>query len=359
MSKEKVVVAMSGGVDSSITAAILVGSGYEVIGMMMRLWSEPGTESHNRCCTPDAMAKAKRVATILNIPFYAIDARSEFFNAVVNGFIDGYSQGITPNPCLSCNRLVRWGFLLKRAMLLGADYFATGHYARIVRTPGDHFQLHRAVDHTKDQSYVLYALNQDDLSRTLLPLGELCKPEVRQMAQKLNLPVADIPDSQDLCFLGGEDYRQFLVRNIPEISSSGPIVDTAGAQLGIHDGLAFYTIGQRRGLGISSTSPLYVIEKDISTNTLIVGTKERLERYKFSLRDVHWVVEEPPAPSFTAGVQIRYRAKEASCNIKILDIDRASVTLAKPIPGITPGQAAVFYNGDICLGGGIIQSVES
>ena len=358
MSPKKVAVAMSGGVDSSIAAALLVDRGYEVIGVMMRLWSEPGSEKYNRCCTPDSMLNARRVAALLDIPFYVIDARSAFYNTVVNGFTSGYLQGITPNPCLACNRFIRWGFLLKRAILLGADYFATGHYASLVHTPDGDFQLHRAFDLSKDQSYVLYSLDQNDLSRTLLPLGSLYKSEVRQIAQNLNFPIADRPDSQDLCFLGGGDYRNFLLRNIPDVKAPGQIVDITGNSIGVHDGLAFYTIGQRKGLGINSQTPLFVIDKEISTNTLIVGSKDQLGKSVFFVSELNWIEGDPPGMNFSATVQIRYKANEAPCNVSINETGDVKVNLNNPLRDITPGQAAVFYNGKICLGGGIISSAE-
>ncbi len=254
---KKVVVAMSGGVNSSVTAALLKNQGYEVIGMMLRLWSEPGSETVNRCCSPDDMALARRVASLLEIPFYAIDAKEPFHDTVVTSFIKGYAQGLTPNPCLICNRQIRWEFLLNRALALGADYLATGHYARL-RTPSDHrrstnnrpIELLRGIDTLKDQSYVLHVLNQEKLAHAMFPLGNYTKIQVRDMALDIGLPVAQRPDSQDLCFLGKGDYRDFLLRNAPEVSNPGPITTITGEQLGQHQGLAFYTIGQRKGLGV-------------------------------------------------------------------------------------------------------------
>jgi len=245
-SKGRVVIAMSGGVDSSVAAALLKDAGYEVIGMMLRLWSEPGKAGSNRCCTPDAMALARRVAAQLDIPFYAVDAQETFRAIVVDYFISGYAQGITPNPCLMCNRHIRWEFLLQRAQALGAEYLATGHYARLRRGADGRYQLLRGVDPAKDQSYVLHVLDQQQLAHTLLPLGAYTKTQVRQLAADFNLPVAGRADSQDLCFLAGEDYRAFLARNTPEISQPGPIIDHQGRMRGEHRGLAHYTIGQRR-----------------------------------------------------------------------------------------------------------------
>src|SRR5512143_1782284 len=220
---KKVVVAMSGGVDSSVAAALLKEQGYEVIGMMMRLWSEPGKEDSNRCCTPQAMALARRVAALLDIPFYVVDAKVVFHNTVVQYFLDGYARGETPNPCLICNRQIRWTFLLDHALALGADYMATGHYVRIQKDEGERMNLLRAVDRNKDQSYVLHVLTQDKLRHALFPVGDYAKPEIRAIAEKYGLPTASRKDSQDLCFLAGEDYRSFLKRNAEALLVPGAI----------------------------------------------------------------------------------------------------------------------------------------
>jgi tRNA-specific 2-thiouridylase len=228
MGKQKVVVAMSGGVDSSVAAALLKQQGYDVTGMMLRLWSEPGKEESNRCCTPDAMAQARRVAGILDIPFYVIDAKEVFRETVVQYFLDGYARGETPNPCLVCNRQIRWTFLLNHALALGAEFMATGHYVQRMKAENGKIKLLRAVDHSKDQSYVLHVLKQDQLAHALFPVGEFPKPEIRRIAADFGLPTASRADSQDLCFLAGEDYRGFLRRNASEILVSGEIVTTMG-----------------------------------------------------------------------------------------------------------------------------------
>src|ERR1044071_5629948 len=236
----KVVVAMSGGVDSSVAAALLKEQGYEVIGMMLRLWSEPGREDSNRCCTPDSMAQARRVAAKLEIPFYVIDAKDVFQNTVLQYFLDGYARGETPNPCLICNRQIRWAFLLDHALALGADFMATGHYVRVQRTESS-YQLLRAVDKNKDQSYVLHVLTQDKLKHALFPVGDYPKTEIRAIAERFGLPTASRKDSQDLCFLAGEDYRNFLQRNAAEMLRPGEIVTRQGSPVGTHTGLANYT----------------------------------------------------------------------------------------------------------------------
>jgi tRNA-specific 2-thiouridylase len=349
----KVVVAMSGGVDSSVAAALLKEQGYEVIGMMLRLWSEPGKEDTNRCCTPDSMAQARRVAAKLDIPFYVVDAKEVFHNTVVQYFLEGYARGETPNPCLVCNRQIRWTFLLDHALALGADYMATGHYAR-VRRGEEGYQLLRAVDRSKDQSYVLHVLSQEKLSKALFPVGDYPKPEIRQIAEKYGLPTASRKDSQDLCFLAGEDYRSFLQRNAAEMLRPGEIVTQKGVAIGQHDGLANYTIGQRKGLGIASPVPLYVLGKNPSTNTLVVGTQRELGSGELTARDVNWVSGQTPGEPFRAEVKIRYTAREAEALVTPLSEGRAAVKFDAPQRDITAGQAAVFYHGDLLIGGGII-----
>jgi tRNA-specific 2-thiouridylase len=352
----KVVIAMSGGVDSSVAAALLVQQGYQVIGMMLRLWSEPGDECENRCCTPDAMAQARRVAAMLDIPFYAVDAQQFFRETVVQTFIDGYAQGVTPNPCLVCNRQVRWHFLLQRALALGADFLATGHYVRLQRNPQGHTHLLRAIDAHKDQSYVLHVLNQEQLSHALFPLGEYTKPQVRQLARTFNLPVAERADSQDLCFLGSGSYQEFLSRYAPQTQLPGPIVDRQGNRLGEHNGLANFTIGQRKGIRIAAPEPFYVLSKDMSRNALIVGPRSALGSTALFADQVNWVDGAPPTQPTRLQVKVRYKAKDAWGMVTPIGEQAAQVNFEEPVRDITPGQAAVFYQDERCLGGGIIQS---
>jgi tRNA-specific 2-thiouridylase len=351
----KAVVAMSGGVDSSVAAALLKEQGYDVIGMMLRLWSEPGKEDTNRCCTPDSMAQARRVAAKLDIPFYVIDAKDVFHNTVVQYFLDGYARGETPNPCLICNRQIRWTFLLDHALALGADFMATGHYVRIKRNEDGTSELLRAVDRSKDQSYVLHVLNQEKLRHALFPVGDYTKPEIRQIAENYDLPTATRKDSQDLCFLAGDDYRNFLQRNASEMFREGEIVTTNGDVIGRHNGLVNYTIGQRKGLGVASPVPLYVISKHAVRNTLVVGTQDQLGSLELTARDVHWVSGEAPRDSFRAQVKIRYTAKEAEALVRLINNgDQVQVRFDAPQRDSTAGQAAVFYQGDVMIGGGII-----
>jgi tRNA-specific 2-thiouridylase len=356
MKKPTIVVAMSGGVDSSVAAGILVKQGYQVIGMMLRLWSEPGFEDKNRCCTPDSIALARRVAARFSIPFYVIDAKEVFREVVVEYFLSGLASGITPNPCLVCNREVRWNFLFKRAMAAGAEYLATGHYSRINQNNKGEYQLLRAIDQEKDQSYVLHVLNQEGLARTLFPLGEYTKHQVREFALNWKIPTAHRPDSQDLCFLAGGDQRSFLVRQDAAFKKPGLIKHEDGRILGEHQGLAFYTIGQRKGIGVSSPKPLYVMEKNLIKNELIVGTADKLGKDMLIASNVHWISNQPPQFPFEADIKIRYKANEVKGLIYPLTNDQVQVKFDHMLRDITPGQAVVFYNQDVCLGGGIIHS---
>jgi tRNA-specific 2-thiouridylase len=354
-SKIKVVVGMSGGVDSSVAAALLVKAGYDVTGVMLRLWSESGSEKHNRCCTPDAMAQARRVAAGLGIPFYVADIKALFYERVVKSFIDGYARGVTPNPCLVCNRSIRWGFLLNYAIDLGADYFSTGHYARVEKDSAGQFELKRGADQQKDQSYVLSVLNQEQLAHTLLPLGGYTKPAVRMLARELNLEVAEKTDSQDLCFLAGEDYRTFLPRYSPQVIQPGPIQDLQGNKLGDHQGLANFTIGQRKGLGFYSAEPMYVLQKRVEDNSLVVGKKSELGNTELFARSANWIRGAGASGPFRAQVKIRYKAEDAWAMVTPLSEGRFKVNFEQPKRDITAGQAVVIYQGELCLGNGIIE----
>lgn len=350
---------MSGGVDSSVAAALLVEQGYDVLGIMLRLWSEPGqgTRRDNRCCTRDQMIDAHFVARRLGIPFEVIDTRDAFRHQVVDAFIDGYQQGITPNPCLACNRTFRFDTLLDEAARRGAAHLATGHYARIAQTADGTFELRRGLDPAKDQSYVLSVLSQRQLGRVLLPLGDYTKTEVRQMASKLGLLVANKEDSQDLCFIADGNYRRFMRDYAPQPAMPGPIVTRAGETLGQHTGLLNYTIGQRKGLGISYREPLYVIAKDGAHNTLVVGTRDEMGSDHFVALNMNWIDGRPPAGILRADVKIRYKSPFTQAVITPLGDDTADFVLDSPLPDVTPGQGAVIYDGDRVLGCGIIALV--
>jgi tRNA-uridine 2-sulfurtransferase len=358
---QRVVVAMSGGVDSSVSAALLVEQGYEVVGLMMRLWSEDGegASGYNRCCTPDQMDDARWIADKLNIPFYVLDTRDVFKGTIVQYFVEQYAQGNTPNPCLECNRHIRFEWLLNNALALDADYLATGHYARVRQGADGKFNLLKGMDDAKDQSYVLSVMGQPELSRVMFPVGEYTKPQVRELAAKFGLPVASKHDSQDLCFLADGDYRRFLRQHSPELVGSqiarpGPIMTRDGRVLGEHTGLPDYTIGQRKGLGLASGEPLYVLGMDPNRNALIVGTADELGTDRLIAACVNWISGEVPTEPIRAEVKIRYKARPAWATITPMGADKAQVVFDEKLRDITPGQGAVFYHGDVCLGGGII-----
>lgn len=354
---------MSGGVDSSVAAALLVQQGYDVVGLMMRLWGEPeaGGGVHNRCCSPDAMAQARRVANLLDIPFYVLDTQATFKARIVDFFVEGYASGVTPNPCLECNRHIRWEFLLNHALAMDAQYLATGHYARVRFNPEPApgaYQLLKGLDDKKDQSYVLSVMGQAQLQHALFPVGGFTKPQIRDLAREFNLPVAERPESQDLCFLADNDYRRFLTEHAASGAiRPGPIARGDGTIVGEHTGLPFYTIGQRKGIGVSSPEPLYVIGTRPETNTLIVGGAEELGSDRLTAARVNWVSGQPPAGPIRAQVKIRYKAAPAWATLTPLPDRRVDVVFEQRLRDITPGQAAVFYadGGEVCLGGGIIQ----
>jgi tRNA-uridine 2-sulfurtransferase len=353
---------MSGGVDSSVAAALLKREGHDVVGLMLRLWGEPDKpgSQYNRCCSPDSMAQARRVAELLDIPFYVVDAQAPFKAQVVDFFVQSYVDGVTPNPCLECNRSIRWDFLLNRALSLDAQYLATGHYARVRAVPGTAgdavtYQLLAGQDANKDQSYVLSVMGQAQLSHALFPVGAYTKPEIRQLARDFSLPVAERAESQDLCFLADNDYRRFLSQYAGGAIQPGPIARRDGTVIGTHQGLPFYTLGQRKGIGVAGPEPLYVVGTQPETNTLLVGTAAELGRDHLLAARVNWVAGAPPAGPFRAEVKIRYKAAPAWASVTPLPSARAQVVFDQPLRDITPGQAAVFYDGEVCLGGGLIQ----
>ncbi len=356
----RVVVAMSGGVDSSVALALLVRQGYDAVGVMAHFWAEAscdGSAAPNKCCSPESEAIARQVCRRMGVPFYAVDLVDAFRRAVVEPFIADYLRGRTPNPCLACNRDVKFGLLLDYALAQGADYLATGHYVRI-RREGDTFLLLRGLDARKDQSYVLHMLGQRELAHALFPLGEMTKEQVRALARELGLASAERPESQEICFIRDNDYRRFLSDVAPEGIRPGPIYNTAGERIGTHKGLPFYTIGQREGLGIAHTEPLYVLAIRAEDNALVVGPARELGRDTLVASRVSFVAGHPPPLPARVTAKIRYAAKEAPATLTRVEGDRAWVAFAAPLRDITPGQGVVFYDGEVVLGGGIIEASE-
>ena len=348
MSKKKIVVAMSGGVDSSVTAALLVEEGHEVIGVSLRMWEG---DHGPRVCSDHR--GAEEVAKHLGISHTLLDLREQFAATVVKPFAQDYLQGRTPNPCVACNRDFKLGTLLRWTREQGADFVATGHYARVEHdAAGGHVTLRRGVDGGKDQSYFLFALSQQQLAGTLFPLGELNKSAVRDKARQLALPAAERPESQDICF---GDYKALVATYAtPSEIAGGEVVDRAGKVLGEHGGVHTVTVGQRRGLGISGAEPLYVVDIDQTSKRVVVGNKSDLSCKGLIARAVNWI-EAPVDAEFSAEVQIRYRAKAVPCTIRPNAGGGCEVSFNDPIAAVTPGQAAVFYRGDCVLGGGWIE----
>lgn len=356
--KIRVVAAMSGGVDSAVAAALLKKQGFDVIGITMQLWPEDlpyGEFSESGCCSLTAVEDARRTANKLGIPYYVVNFSEPFQEAVIDVFADEYLRGETPNPCLICNQKVKFGMLLQKAMELGADYVATGHYARIGYDPErGRYVVRKSADTTKDQTYTFYGQTQEQLARTLTPCGDYTKEQIRAMAEEWDLGVALKPDSQEICFIPDNDYRRFLREYRPEAHKPGPIFDKTGKQIGTHDGIAFYTIGQRKGLRINSPERLYVIGIDKENNALIVGTEEDVLGTSLAVRDVNWVsIAGIDGPS-KVRAKIRYNSDEADAEIVPAEDGQVVTRLIEPQRAISPGQAVVWYDGDYLVGGGII-----
>jgi tRNA-specific 2-thiouridylase len=359
--KQKIAVAMSGGVDSSAAAALLVEAGHEVVGFTLDLYALPPEycrdTDHMSCCGREAPHLAQQVARILGIGHFLVDMKSVFEKTVIEDFCGEYAQGRTPNPCIRCNEYIKFAAFLRLAKKQGVSRIATGHHARILRDgAGGRLSLKKGRDPSKDQSYFLYGLSQPQLEASLFPVGEMTKPEVRALAAEKGLPVASRPESQEICFIPDNDYGRFLADRIPELARPGPIVDTQGNVLGRHPGIIHFTVGQRRGIGLSAPHPLYVLEIRAQDNTIVVGPNRELYKTGLLAGRLNWIALSGLERPLKVRARIRYKHREAPATIVPLPGEKVSVEFDRPQRAVTPGQSVVFYDDDDVLGGGIIEA---
>jgi len=351
----RIAVAMSGGVDSSVAAALLAEQGHEIVGLSMQLYDQrQGEQSFGSCCTLDDLYDARRVASAIGFPHYILNLEREFQATVVANFVEEYAAGRTPIPCTHCNSDVKFATLLDRARGFGAEQVATGHYARVERSADGRWILLRSLDREKDQSYFLFGLTQEQLARAQFPLGSMHKADVREHARRLGLGVAEKPDSQEICFVPDGDHAAFVARRRPDAATQGAIRDEEGRTLGNHNGVHRFTVGQRKGLGLSSAAPLYVTRIDVADRSVTVGPRRSLERGTLTASGVNWIAGTAPEGSIRVFAQIRHRHTAAPATVRALEMGRAELAFDEPQSAVTPGQAVVFYDSDLVLGGGWI-----